>query len=129
MSEAQKMEFADQYEQHYGTKVTYTDSDTIKTPLTKLEIVGLPTVADSLMFTTVDGNLVRLIDVFDKPTVTDVQTLDYTLKIFMEFWLGYDFMINQLLYVAVYDGGAKGLRNDSQNQLYYDAEDLALASE
>lgn len=129
MSDTQMLEFADQYEQTYGTKVTYKDDDTIKTPLTKMEIVGLPFIPDSLIFTTVPGNMVRLIDIFDKPTVTDVQILDYKLKVFMEFWLGYDFLINQLLYVAVYDGGAKGLRNSTQMKLYYGAEDHSIDSE
>lgn len=124
MSENLKMEFMDQYEQHYGTKVTYTDADTIKTPLTKLEIVGLPAIADNVMFATVEENMIRLIDVFDKPAITDVQILDYVVKIFMEFWLGYDFMINELLYVAVFDGSDKGLGDDAKNKLYYDSENL-----
>lgn len=126
MSDSQKLEFADQYEQEYGTKVTFTDADTIKTPLTKMEIVGLPNIPDDLIFTTVEGNMVRLIDVFDKPSVTETQILDYKLKIFMEFWLGYDFLINQLVYVAVFDGSDRGLGNAPQNALYYDSENLVV---
>jgi hypothetical protein len=126
MSENLRLEFADQYEQHYGTKVTYTDGDTIKTPLTKLEIVGLPNVPDSLIFTTVTDNLIRLIDVFDKPQVTDIQIIDYIIKIFMEFWLGYDLLINELAYVAVFDGSKRGLNNVALNKLYYDSENLTI---
>lgn len=129
MSENMAMNFADKYEQVYGTKVTYTDSDTMKTPLTKKEIVGLPGIPDTMIFGFVDQTFLRLIDVFDKPAVTDVQIHDYKLKIFMDFHLGYDFMINQLLYVAVFDGGDRGLRNAAQNALYYESENLQTSSE
>lgn len=124
MSDNLRMEFMDQYEQHYGTKVTYTDADTVKTPLTKLEIVGLIGIPDDLIFATVEENMIRLIDVFDKPAITDIQILDYIVKIFMEFWLGYDFMINELVYVAVFDGSNRGLGNAAKNALYYDSENL-----
>lgn len=124
MSDNLRMEFMDQYEQHYGTKVTYTDTDTVKTPLTKLEIVGLPSIPDNLIFATVNDNMIRLIDVFDKPAITDTQIQDYILKIFMEFWLGYDFAINELVYVAVFDGSDRGLQVDTLNTLYYDSENL-----
>jgi hypothetical protein len=68
--------------------------------------------------------MIRLIDVFDKPAITDIQILDYIVKIFMEFWLGYDFAINELVYVAVFDGSARGLGNAAKNALYYDSENL-----
>ena len=124
MSSNLKMEFMDQYEQEYGTKVTYTDNDTVKTPLTKLEIVGLDSIPDSLIFATVEENMIRLIDVFDKPAVTDIQIQDYLVKLFMEFWLGYDFAINELVYVAVFDGSDRGLQDEDLNTLYYDSENL-----
>lgn len=120
------MTYSDQYEQEYGTKVTYKDDDTIKTPLSKIEIVGLDNIPDTLIFATVEDNMVRLIDVFDKPAVTDIQVQDYTMKIFMEFHLGYDFLINQLLYVAVFDGSDRGLGIEAQNALYYDSENLVV---
>ena len=68
--------------------------------------------------------MIRLIDVFDKPAITDTQIQDYILKIFMEFWLGYDFAINELVYVAVFDGSDRGLQVDTLNTLYYDSENL-----
>jgi predicted RNA-binding protein len=126
MSDSLAMTFADQYEQTYGTNVNYTVDGNMKTPLTKLEIVGLPNIPDDVIFTTVDGNMVRLIDVFDKPAVTETQVLDYKLKIFMEFFLGYDFLINQLVYVATFAGENRGLNNAVQNALYYDSEDLIV---
>jgi hypothetical protein len=126
MSDSMALTFADEYEQAYGTNVNYTADGNMKTPLTKMEIVGLPNIPDDIMFTTVDGNMVRLIDVQDKPAVTETQTLDYKLKVFMEFFLGYDFLINQLLYVAVFDGSERGLENATQNALYYESETLAV---
>jgi len=125
MSHTQMLEYADQYEQTYGTKVTYVDDDTIKSPLTKKLIVGLD-VSDSIMFAPVDGIMARLIDVFDKPQVNDVQVQDYVLKIFMDWFLGYDFLINELLYVAVFDGSKRGFDNAVLNDLYYSSENLQV---
>ena len=124
VSDTVQLMYADAYEQEYGTKVTYKDDDTIKTPLTKLEIVGLPGLPDDKIFAPMEGIMARLIDVIDKPRVTDVQVQDYLLKIFMDWFLGYDFIINQLVYVAVFDGSDRGLNNDAQNKLYYDSENL-----
>lgn len=122
------LEYADQYEQTYGTNVNYTADGNIKTPRLKFEIVGLPNVPDDFIVCTVPGNLARLIDVFDKPQVTDIQKLDYVLKIFMEFHLGYDFLINELTYVAVFDGSDRGLGDDAMNELYYDSEGLFVTT-
>lgn len=126
MSTNLAMEFQDQYEQTYGTKVTYTDGDAFRTPLSKLEIVPLDNLADNIIFSTVEGNLGRMIDVFDKPEVTDIQKIDYKLKIFMEGHLGYDFLVNELAYVAVFDGSPKGLNNADLNKLLYPGENLTV---
>lgn len=120
------LEFADQYEQTYGTKVTYTEDGAMKTPLAKMEIVGLHNVPDTFMVATVDGNMGRLIDIFDKPQVTDIQVLNYELKIFMDWHLGYDFLINELTYIAVFDGSDRGLGDATLNALYYDNENLVV---
>ena len=127
MSTNLSMEYQDQYEQLYGTKVTFTDGDSFKTPLSKMEIVPLDHIADTIMFATVEGNLARLIDVFDKPQITDIQKQDYKLKIFMEGDLGYDFLINELAYVAVFDGSPRGLNNAALNTLLYPGETLTVA--
>jgi hypothetical protein len=129
VSDALALDFQDLYEKVYGTKVTYTDADSFRSPLMKFQIVALPFIPDNMIFSTVDSNFVRLIDIFDKPTVTSIQIQDYKVKVFMEFWLGYDFLINQLVHVAVYDGGERGLRNAAQNALYYNAENLTEGSE
>lgn len=120
------MEYQDQYEQQYGTKVTFTDGDAFKTPLTKMEIVPLDNLNDTTIFATVEGNMARLIDVFNKPEITSLQIQDYELKIFMESHLGYDFSINELAYIAVFDGSPKGLNNANLNGLLYPGENLTV---
>lgn len=127
MSEQMRMEYADQYKQEYGTTVTFTENDTIKTPLSKMEIVGLDNIDDDVMFAFVDGNFARLIDVFDKPQITSIQLQDYLLKIFMDFHLGYDFIMNHLLYVAVFDDSKRGLGDAKLNKLFYPGENLVVA--
>ena len=127
MSEQMRMEYADQYKQEYGTTVTFTEANTMRTPLSNIEIVGLDNVEDDVMFAFVDGNLARLIDVFDKPQITSLQIQDYVLKIFMDFHLGYDFLMNHLLYVAVFDDSKRGLGNAELNELFYPGENLVVA--
>ena len=118
--------YADAYELEYGTTVTYTDGNAFKTPRFKYEIVGLHNVPDDFMVCSVKDNLFRLIDVFDKPQVTDIQKQDYVLKIFMDWFLGYDWAINELTYIAVFDGSDRGLGNETLNSLYYESENLAV---
>jgi hypothetical protein len=120
------LEYADQYERENGTHVNYTADGAIKTPRLKIEIVGLSGVPDDFFVATIEGNLGRLIDVFDKPTVTDIQKQDYVLKIFMDWFLGYDFFINEITFVGVFDDSDRGLGNAAMNALYYDSENLVV---
>ncbi|MDJ1500470.1 hypothetical protein [Xanthocytophaga agilis] len=112
------------YENKFGANTNYTAENGMKTRLGKRTIVGLDCLDGSdLIFATPEDNFLKLIDIFDAPQVTDVQTLDYKVKIFMEFWLGYGFWINQLVMVSVYTGTSTGLASGSDgtdnNQLYY----------
>lgn len=118
------LDYASAYEDAYQTSVIYTENDTMKTPRIKYEIVGLPNVPDTFLMATVPDNMARLIDVFDKPQVTDIQVLDYELKIFMDWHLGYDFLINELVFGAVFDASPRGLGNATLNAKYYDSENL-----
>ena len=72
----------------------------------------------------VDGNLFRLYDRKDNPaTIDDVQVQDYLMKIFVQFHLGYDFAVNQYVFVETSDATKKrGLNNADQNKLYYPTE-------
>jgi hypothetical protein len=124
VSDSIALEYADQYELLYGKNVNYTEDGTIKTPRLKFEIVGLPNVPDDFFVATVVDNLARLIDIFDKPGVTSIQIQDYVLKIFMDWHLGYDFIINELTYIGVFDGSDRGLQNADFNELYYSSENL-----
>lgn len=104
----------------YGTHTGFKDKDRSTTILGKREIVASPGLADDMIFATTQGNMNRLIDIFDqKPKIVDVQTQDYKLKIFMEFTLGYDFWVNQFVFVGDFEGDVKGLGNAEQMDLLF----------
>jgi len=42
----------------------------------------------------------------------------------MDWHLGYDFLINELTYIAVFDGSDRGLGKATLNELYYSSENL-----
>lgn len=112
------------YFDKYGSHPTYKDSDLLKAPLrsAKRSLVGHD-VADDVLYATVDGNLLNLIDVIDNPTsFTDVQVADYKIKMFMEFWKGYDFLINQAVCTANFTDNVRGLGDDAKMRLYYPSE-------
>lgn len=110
----------------YGEHTNYNEARTKMTETYKLEIVGLEDLPDDIIFSTHDQNMLKLIDVIDNPpTITDTQVQDYLLKIFMEFHLGYDFGINEIVFVANFDGTTPaGLQNNDLNALYYDSQNL-----
>ncbi|KAA5532796.1 hypothetical protein [Paenimyroides baculatum] len=106
----------------YGDNTDFSANSAGRTPLLDLEIIVLP-IPGNVIFTTVDGNLKRLIDIIDKPEITDIQKQDYVLKLFMEFTLNYDFAINQLVFVGNFDGDAvRGLGNNELNKIYFPQE-------
>jgi hypothetical protein len=112
------------YFDKYGHYPTYKDSDLVKCPLksAKRSLVGHD-VADDVLYATVDGNLLNLVDVIDNPTTfTDVQVADYKVKLFMEFWKGYDFLINQAVCTANFTDNVRGLGDDAKMRLYYPSE-------
>lgn len=85
------------------------------------DIVGVPGLKKGRIIAWVDGNLFRLYDRVDNPArINDVQVQDYMVKIFSEWHLGYDFAINQYLFVETNDAQKKrGLNNEEQNKLFY----------
>jgi hypothetical protein len=126
MSENNAERYALNYEDLYGSNTTYKDGDVMKTRLGKREIVAHPDLADDKIFGSIDGNLVKLVDVIDNPpTITDVQVQDYVVKIFMEFWLGYDFLINEAVFVANFTDEDEGLGDDELMALYYPSQEVA----
>lgn len=118
-------DYAIDYENQFGANTLVKEGDFFKTRLGKRTLIGLDCLNGSnYIFATVDRNLLKLIDMFDMPTVTDIQKEDYKLKVFMEFWLGYGFWTNQMVLTADYTGGATGLGSGEFNALYYPNEGL-----
>ncbi len=86
------------------------------------DLIGVPGLTKMMAW--VDGNLFRLYDRKDNPAqIDDVQIQDYLMKIFIQFHLGYDFAINQYVFIETSDALKKrGLNNAAQNKLYYPNE-------
>lgn len=114
------------YFDKYGHYPTFGMGDITKTPLRKRELVGLENLDDTIMFATVDGNLLNLIDINEPPTITDIQVQDYKVKVFGEFWKGWDFLINEAVCVANFADNTRGLGNEKLMELYYPNEDVDL---
>ena len=120
MSENNVERYILKYEDTYGRNTTFKDGDKFKTRLGKRVLVGHPDMADDVIFATPEGNLLKLIDVIDNPpTITDVQVQDYKLKLFGEFWLGYDFGINEAVMVANFADNTEGLGDAALMAKYY----------
>ena len=118
MSENNKERYQIDYEDKFGNNTFQNDA--LKSRVGKRDIIGIPGMDSDLIFATTEENFRRLIDVFDgAPAITDIQKADYKVKIFMEFWKGYDFLINQLVYVSNYTNATKGLGSTVLNQKYY----------
>lgn len=125
MSENNVERYILNYEDKFGDNKF--QNDVLKTRLGKREIVMIPGMDTDQIFATTERNFVRLIDVFDgAPAVTDVQKLDYKVKIFMEFWKGYDFLINELVLLSNYTDATYGLGDTAKNQLYYGIDGVTV---
>lgn len=118
MSENDAERYQLAYEDQFGQNKFQDNA--MKTRLGKREIVAVPGMTDGLFFSTTENNFKRLIDVFDgAPAITDVQKQDYKVKYFMEFWKGYDFLINELVYISNDVNTTRGLGSTERNQKYY----------
>lgn len=126
MSENNVERYILDYEDKFGQNKFQNNA--LKTRLGKREIVAIPFMETDDIFTTTENNFVRLIDVFDgKPAITDVQKQDYKVKIFMEFWKGYDFLINELVVMANFSDTTYGLGSQALNQKYYGIDGVTPA--
>lgn len=111
------------YEDNFGKNTDYTGGKGTRTRLGERLIVPVPNMANGVITATVDGNFVRMVDVVENPaTITDVQKLDYKIKIFGEFTLGYDYAVNELVLINDPVGTVRGLGNTALNKLYYPEE-------
>ena len=123
VSENNQERFTVCYQNKFNNSPNFKDSDKIKSPLGKRNIIGLPNLADDIIFATVEGNMLNLIDVIDNPTkFTDVQVQDYKVKMFMEFSKGYDFLINEAVCVGDFVNEVRGLGDAGKMALYYPHE-------
>lgn len=108
----------------YGGYTNFTEEKFGRTPLGKFKLVQLDWLPDNYMFATLDGNMLKLIDLFNKPEINDIQIQDYDVKIFGEMEIGADFAINQLVFVANFAGNdsgfaAMGSGADDLRKLYF----------
>ena len=117
MSENNVERYILDYEDKFGENKF--QGDVLKTRLGKREIVAVPGMDDDHIFGTTENNFRRLIDVFDKPAITDIQKQDYKVKIFMEFWKGYDFLIDEMVFISNFSDVTYGLGDTEKNQLYF----------
>lgn len=123
MSENNLERFEVDYMNKFNLSPNFADGDKTRSPLRKRELVGLSNLADDVIFSTIDGNMLNLLDVIDNPPkFTDVQVQDYKVKLFMEFWKGYDFLINEAVCVADFVGIVRGLGDADKMAKYYPHE-------
>lgn len=117
-------EYQEAYDDAYGSRPSFKDADTVRTRFGKRELIGIPNLAKGTLFTTIDKNFLRLLDIIDNPaTITDIQVQDRILKFLGEFTLAYDFGINQMVYLHTADGTKNlGLNDSVQNKLFYPTE-------
>jgi hypothetical protein len=118
MSRNNAYRYALRMQELFGNNVLLQPGDYMKTRLNKYNIVPINESSnDNLIWTTVPGNMVRTINKFDGPKLTDIQKLDYDIKLFFEAWDGIDFWMNQMIFASVTSGSGSGLTTD--NSLYY----------
>lgn len=119
-----KEEYEENYDNLFGARQNYKDGDATKTRFGKRELVGVPGLAKGTVYATLDNNFVETVDVIENPGyISDVQVADRIIKLLSEFSLGYDFLVNQYLYVHTADGSKNlGLNDSAQNKLFYPNE-------
>jgi hypothetical protein len=125
MSDTNAENYSLRYEDLYGKNTNFTDAKGLMTRLGKRSIISVPNMSDARIEATLEGNLVRMIDVIENPgTITDVQKFDYKIKVFGEFTLGYDYAVNELVILNSPTILERGLRNATLNGLYYPEENF-----
>ncbi len=107
------------YINQYGGVSWANESSTMKTAIYNIPLTPVDEMPEGApLWCTIQDNLLRLVDKFNAPTVTDIQKLDYKVKIFMEFHLGVGFWTNQFVFVSVPTGSGSGLVS-GENTLFY----------
>lgn len=98
--------------------------DTVKTIIGRREIVGIPNLTPGTVFATTQENFLELIDDRENPAeISDVQVDKRIVNILGEFSLGYDFALNQGVFLHTIDSTKDlGLNNATQNKLFYPSQ-------
>lgn len=121
MSEEMAAAYESAFEKEYN-KLSLGNQDSMKTKYGKRKVVGLPYLADDIMFTTTKENIAELIDVNNPGEITDIEKQIYDVFVIMEFHIGNDFFINELVAVSDASGSVRGLGNADLMKLYYPKE-------
>jgi hypothetical protein len=121
MSKKNKNRYMLAYEEEFKNKANYNDEEKLTTRLENLPIVGLKCMNGSdLIFCTPKENFLQLMDVNQPGEISDVQKFNYLLKIFMEWVLGYNFWVDEMVCVGDIGGLTVGL--GTHHTLRYPAE-------
>ncbi|ANF51738.1 hypothetical protein A0O34_15035 [Chryseobacterium glaciei] len=117
-------EYQEAYDDAFGLRPSFDQSGATKTRFGKRELVGVPGLAKGTIYTTIDKNFLELVDVQENPAViTDVQVQDRIVKLLSEFSLGYNFAIDQYLFIHTADATKNlGLNDSAMNKLFYPNE-------
>lgn len=125
MSENNLERYEIAYREKFNQSPKYDEADNTRSPLRKRALVGHTNMADDKIFCTIEGVMLNLIDVIDNPPkITMIQVQDYKVKIFMEFWKGYDFLMNEAVCVADFTGTERGLGDAAKMAMYYPHEEV-----
>lgn len=117
-------EYQEAKDDAFGLRPSFSESENLKSRFGKREVVGIPGLTKGTLFATIDKNLLELVDVVENPAViTDVQVQDRIVKLLSEFSLGYNFAVDQYLFLHTADGAKNlGLNDTAANKLFYPSE-------
>lgn len=107
------------YRSTYGQNMDYSKDGLVKEYFTGIPLVGLNNLQSGRLWTTYPENRVRVVNKTDQPILTDIQKVDYKVKLFYEWFEGIGFHINQHVIVSVPNTGgyASGIASDAD--IYY----------
>ncbi|WP_312390848.1 hypothetical protein [Chryseobacterium sp.] len=117
-------EYQEAYDDAFGLRPSFDQGGATKTRFGKRELVGVPGLTKGTIYATIDKNFLELVDVQENPAViTDVQVQDRIVKLLSEFSLGYNFAIDQYLFIHTADATKNlGLNDSAMNKLFYPNE-------
>lgn len=128
--------YAEAYELEYKNSPRYDEGNMAKSPSRTRKLIGHDDLPDDIVWATVGGNMLKLIDILDNnPVFNDVQVHDYEIKMFGEFERGYSLLLPQAVCVMDFTGTTIGLGDAEvtlkdgtkrkQMELYYPHEKVA----